>query len=59
MVTTMKRKLFAGLAVTALVSLPALAHHSFALYNMEETKTFTGVVTRVTTPVNVFVCSML
>jgi uncharacterized protein DUF6152 len=52
MVTTMKRKLFAGLAVTALVSLPALAHHSFALYNMEETKTFTGVVTRVNPDAN-------
>jgi hypothetical protein len=52
MVTTMKRKLFAGLAVTALISLPALAHHSFALYNMEETKTFTGVVTRVNPDAN-------
>ena len=29
------------------VSLPVLAHHSFAMYNMNTIKVFTGVVTRV------------
>lgn len=38
----------AGIAATA----PALAHHSFALYNMEQTLTFTGVVTRVNPDAN-------
>jgi hypothetical protein len=37
-----------GIAATA----PALAHHSFALYNMEQTMTFTGVVTRVNPDAN-------
>ena len=36
----------------AFVSHAALAHHSFALYNMEQTKTFTGVVTRVNPDAN-------
>jgi len=40
--------LAAGIAATA----PALAHHSFALYNMEQTLTFTGVVTRVNPDAN-------
>jgi hypothetical protein len=38
----------AGIAATV----PALAHHSFALYNMEQTLTFTGVVTRVNPDAN-------
>jgi hypothetical protein len=38
--------------VAALTALPALAHHSFALYDMEKTKTFTGVVTRVNPDAN-------
>jgi hypothetical protein len=38
--------------VVAAISMPALAHHSFALYNMEQTKTFTGVVTRVNPDAN-------
>jgi len=36
----------------AFVSHAAFAHHSFALYNMEQTKTFTGVVTRVNPDAN-------
>jgi hypothetical protein len=44
-----KRGLYAAVVATAGVALcaPLAAHHSFAVYNMEETKTFTGVVTRV------------
>jgi hypothetical protein len=38
----------AGIAATT----PVLAHHSFALYNMEQTLTFTGVVTRVNPDAN-------
>ncbi len=40
--------LVAGVAATA----PAIAHHSFALYNMEQTLMFTGVVTRVNPDAN-------
>ncbi|MDR2215551.1 MAG: hypothetical protein LBE59_06900 [Nevskiaceae bacterium] len=36
----------------ALVAAPALAHHSFAIYNNEVTKVFTGVVTRVNPDAN-------
>ena len=38
--------------VAALTALPALAHHSFALYDMEKTRAFTGVVTRVNPDAN-------
>jgi hypothetical protein len=34
------------------LALPARAHHSFSLYNMEVTKVFTGVVTRVNPDAN-------
>ena len=34
------------------LALPAGAHHSFSLYNMEVTKVFTGVVTRVNPDAN-------
>jgi hypothetical protein len=56
-----KRSVSAGIqaavlagAVTAalIVAVPALAHHSFAQYNMEQTKVFTGVVTRVNPDAN-------
>lgn len=51
------RGLLAGglaIAVTTLlmVALPASAHHSFAAYNMDTTKVFTGVVTRVNPDAN-------
>jgi hypothetical protein len=46
--TTATMLVAAGIAATA----PALAHHSFALYNMEQTLTFTGVVTRVNPDAN-------
>ena len=40
--------LFAGIvSAAALVSLPAMGHHSFAMYDMRNTRVFTGVVTRV------------
>jgi hypothetical protein len=46
--------LAATLAVAAITTLapPARAHHSFAPYNMEVTKVFTGVVTRVNPDAN-------
>lgn len=42
------------ISVTAAVTMavPARAHHSFAAYNMEVTKVFTGVVTRVNPDAN-------
>jgi hypothetical protein len=40
--------LAAGAAVAAVaLTAPVQAHHSFAMYNMQATKVFTGVVTRV------------
>lgn len=39
-------------AALALVATPALAHHSFAIFNNEVTKVFTGVVTRVNPDAN-------
>jgi hypothetical protein len=42
------RTLLAGAALTvAALSAPVLAHHSFAMYDMNTTRVFTGVVTRV------------
>jgi hypothetical protein len=41
-----------ALAAALVVALPAWAHHSFAQYNMEQTKLFTGVVTRVNPDAN-------
>lgn len=46
-----QRMLVGGLALAAVV-VPAVAHHSFALYDMEKTFTFTGVVTRVNPDAN-------
>ena len=40
------------LATALAAALPALAHHSFASYNMDVTKVFTGVVTRVNPDAN-------
>jgi Family of unknown function (DUF6152) len=39
------RALAGAAGVVALLALPAQAHHSFAMYNMNSTKVFTGVVT--------------
>jgi hypothetical protein len=44
--------LIAAAAVAGLATLPARAHHSFAAYNMEVVKVFTGVVTRVNPDAN-------
>ncbi|RYZ68448.1 MAG: hypothetical protein EOP08_00550 [Proteobacteria bacterium] len=46
----MKKLLIASTALA--LALPVFAHHSFALYNMEQQKTFTGVVTRVNPDAN-------
>ncbi len=37
----------ASLAVAALIGTPVQAHHSFAMYDMQNVRVFTGVVTRV------------
>ena len=55
--TSFKRGLVKGAASVLLVAgvvatAPAIAHHSFALYNMEQTLSFTGVVTRVNPDAN-------
>ena len=42
----------AALTAALVVAVPAWAHHSFAQYNMEQTKLFTGVVTRVNPDAN-------
>jgi uncharacterized protein DUF6152 len=57
MISKAKRRIYSGIAVAAAVAAAsashvALAHHSFALYDMEKTKTFTGVVTRVNPDAN-------
>jgi hypothetical protein len=35
-----------ALGLSAVLAAPALAHHSFAMYDMQETKSFTGKLTR-------------
>lgn len=53
--TAFRRIVNAGAAVAAagiVLAAPAFAHHSFALYDMEKTLTFTGVVTRVNPDAN-------
>ncbi len=37
---------------TAAIAVPAFAHHSFSIFDAEQTKTFTGVVTRVNPDAN-------
>ena len=49
--TKIQRKVASGVLVSAataavLLAVPALAHHSFAIFDGEVTKVFTGVVTR-------------
>jgi uncharacterized protein DUF6152 len=39
-------------AAALMIAAPAFAHHSFAQYNMDQTKVFTGVVTRVNPDAN-------
>ena len=47
------RGVFAGAIVAAaVVAAPARAHHSFAIYDAENTRVFTGVVTRVNPDAN-------
>jgi hypothetical protein len=46
------RALSAACALALIIALPARAHHSFAAYNMDVTKVFTGVVTRVNPDAN-------
>jgi hypothetical protein len=41
-----------ALVMALAIALPAGAHHSFAAYDMEKTKIFTGVVTRVNPDAN-------
>jgi hypothetical protein len=48
--TTTARRTVIGLAIA--LALPAFAHHSFAAYDMEKTKVFTGVVTRINPDAN-------
>jgi hypothetical protein len=56
--TKNRSKVFAGvfgaaaLAATLGFAVPALAHHSFAIFDGEVTKVFTGVVTRVNPDAN-------
>ncbi len=44
--------LAAALALALMIAMPARAHHSFSAYNMDVTKVFTGVVTRVNPDAN-------
>lgn len=39
-------------AAAALIAVPVQAHHSFSIFDMEQTKVFTGVVTRVNPDAN-------
>lgn len=47
-----RRITLTALLVAAAAAMPALAHHSFAIFNMEQTKVFTGVVTRINPDAN-------
>ena len=48
----MQGRVLAGAIATTLVAATAWAHHSFAPYNMDVVKVFTGVVTRVNPDAN-------
>jgi Family of unknown function (DUF6152) len=50
--STISRVLAVAIGATAVVAGPARAHHSFAIYDAENTKVFTGVVTRVNPDAN-------
>jgi hypothetical protein len=43
---------FVAAALAATVAVPVGAHHSFSIFDAEQTKTFTGVVTRVNPDAN-------
>ena len=42
----------ATLTAAAVAAVPAYAHHSFSIFDASQTKTFTGVVTRVNPDAN-------
>ena len=42
----------ATLTAAAIAAVPAYAHHSFSIFDASQTKTFTGVVTRVNPDAN-------
>lgn len=47
-----RRITLTALLLATAAAMPALAHHSFAIFNMEQTKVFTGVVTRINPDAN-------
>ena len=47
-----RRMTLTALLLATAAAMPALAHHSFAIFNMEQTKVFTGVVTRINPDAN-------
>jgi hypothetical protein len=49
-----KKRIIGGMVAAALTAsaVPGLAHHSFSIFDAEQTKTFTGVVTRVNPDAN-------
>src|SRR6516162_2981233 len=56
MTVNVQRRVFGALSTllvaAATLAVPAWAHHSFAAYNMDVTKVFTGVVTRINPDAN-------
>lgn len=46
-INMLKKTALAGLVFGGALAVPVQAHHSFAMYNMDHTLVFTGVVTRV------------
>ncbi len=46
-INKLQKPVVAALAVAGLAGAPAQAHHSFAMYDMQNVRVFTGVVTRV------------
>lgn len=47
-----RRLTLSALLLATAAAMPALAHHSFAIFNMEQTRVFTGVVTRINPDAN-------
>jgi uncharacterized protein DUF6152 len=50
--TALRTTLALGILSAVMIALPAVAHHSFAAYDMDKTKVFTGIVTRVNPDAN-------